>query len=66
MMVMMMIDTPVLNNYMMMMMMMVIDTPVLDNCVMMIMMCGSVEEGSQRFAKQDLTSGYHQVEIIYQ
>ena len=57
-----MIDTSVLNNYMMMTM--VIDTPVLDNCV--IMMCGSLEEGSQRFAKQDLTSGYHQVEIIYQ
>ena len=34
-MIMMVIDTPVHNNCMMMMMVMIIDTPVLDNCMMM-------------------------------
>ena len=37
-MMMMMIDTPVLDNYMRIMMVMMIDTPVLDNCMMMMMM----------------------------
>ena len=37
-MMMMMVDTPVLNNYMLMIMMMMIDTPVLNNYNMMMMM----------------------------
>ena len=37
-MMMVMVDTPVLNNYMLMIMMMMIDTPVLNNYNMMMMM----------------------------